>query len=884
MSDGTLPRDIAASAAAFLAALEAQGADLPPVFAEVHAHFSGAMARYPETMPSIGARVSPATSLRTQPVQLVQTRPQIAPIPRRGRVNPRCQSEPLEDQELSEDFRAGVSQAPDSQTFYPLIDSANPLQPFFIFAPQLINNARKLAAGVQSVCPSIAVALESHIPIMLTITLTVALALIIALTIELTGALTIPLPIAHTVLSTFTVPVPLAHLESEDQEDDTDWRQREEEAQRRRGTWTGLKITIPPLRGGRIVGGAGHGGGGGGAGRGGPPAHLWTEDCVRRGDRKCTASDANIGMMPCGAPDCSSCQGAACGGGHENEGEDDEQRNNNNSQTGQRKCRKVPAGWRIEPSGGPPVTKCAGELLGKLLAIYGRQNRLELDDLLVGTTSELPVGNDMAAIVQRLSSQSKALKVGELQYMLALVQLVLHVDSLKADAKLKYLRKVTVQNLAEKYAPGTHPNTFRDWVNWGKRLLLLCAAGTCYILPIIAALDLRTNITRKSTTESDVLSLATALREVRHGKWLPMVRRLMVPIYYLRSTGGYIQDLRLHYPTPVPDGQSPKTISFGFGDIQSSDEIFDRIETNYPKLLPRSSEWDFTAMPAWKPLEDPRLLKLTPVHVIQTPLLYKKSGCPVTKKNRNKWTDAQRKKAEGASVATDLQDLEDQLSELHEGGTAKLGSYVEISSKILDGHALRINDSTGKLLSFLFTVPPEYRQLLSDAILRIHECMPGEFKDEDSRAEFFKYLSCHYSWYAQYVEKGGNAPKGGHPDKMRKDHKGRVNFEQRYPHPSKDMGNVNDAYTWAHRDKGDKHLCLVIPFGSFTGGQLCLYETGFSFDLQLGDVLIFPLCDLTHFNLHFSGQRGTLVLHSDRQGDSWFRDYHGWSSFFVRHS
>ncbi|KAJ7657083.1 hypothetical protein B0H17DRAFT_1213611 [Mycena rosella] len=823
MSDGTLPRDIAASAAAFLAALEAQGADLPPAFAEVHAHLSGAMARYPETMPSIGARVSPATSLRTQPVQL----------------------------------------APDSQTFYPLIDSANPLQPFFIFAPQLINNARKLAAGVQSVCPSIAVALESHIPITLTIVLNVALALIIALTIELTGALTIPLPITRTVSSTFA-------LESEDQEDDIDWRQREEEAQRRRGTWTGLKITISPLCGGRIAGGAGHGG----------------EDCVRQGDRKRTASDANIGMMPCGAPDCSSWQGAAGGGGHENEGEDDEQQNNNNSQTGQRKRRKVPAGWRIEPSGGPPVTKRAGELLGKLLAIYGRQNRLELDDLLVGTTSELPVGNDMAAIVQRLSSQSKALKVGELQYMLALVQLVLH-----ADAKLKYLRKVTVQDLAEKYGPGTHPNTFRDWVNWGKRRLLLCAAGTCYILPIIAALDLRTNITRKSTTEPDVLSLATALREVRHGMWLPMVRRLMVPIYYLRSTGGYIQDLCLHYPTPVPDGQSPKTISFGFGDIQSSDEIFDRIETNYPKLLPRSSEWDFTAMPAWKPLEDPRLLKLAPVHVIQTPLLYKKSGCPVTKRNRNKWTDAQRKKAEGASVATDLQDLEDQLSELHEGGTAKLGSYVEISSKILDGHALRINDSPGKLLSFLFTVPPEYCQLLSDAILRIHECMPGEFKDEDSRAEFFKYLSCHYSWYARYAEKGGNAPKGGHPDKIRKDHKGRVNFEQRYPHPSKDMGNVNEyvslteaytdffellrvalkeylpedydelsiyvealpldaaspcypfggfvinisACTWAHRDKGDKRLCLVVPFGSFTGGQLCLYETGFSFDLQPGD-------------------------------------------------
>ncbi|KAJ7231750.1 hypothetical protein C8J57DRAFT_985120, partial [Mycena rebaudengoi] len=43
--------------------------------------------------------------------------------------------------------------------------------------------------------------------------------------------------------------------------------------------------------------------------------------------------------------------------------------------------------------------------------------------------------------------------------------------------------------------------------------------------------------------------------------------------------------------------------------------------------------------------------------------------------------------------------------------------------------------------------------------------------------------------------------------------------------------------TWAHRDKGDKTLCLVVPFGKSQGGQLCLYETGVSFDLQLGDVL-----------------------------------------------
>jgi hypothetical protein len=92
------------------------------------------------------------------------------------------------------------------------------------------------------------------------------------------------------------------------------------------------------------------------------------------------------------------------------------------------------------------------------------------------------------------------------------------------------------------------------------------------------------------------------------------------------------------------------------------------------------------------------------------------------------------------------------------------------------------------------------------------------------------------------------------------------------------------ACTWAHRDTGDKKLCLVVPFGSFTGGELCLYETGFCFDLKLGDVLVFPSCDLTHFNLHFKGTKGTLVLHSDRQGDDWVRDCNAWSASYVRHS
>ncbi|KAJ7626890.1 hypothetical protein FB45DRAFT_749998, partial [Roridomyces roridus] len=186
----------------------------------------------------------------------------------------------------------------------------------------------------------------------------------------------------------------------------------------------------------------------------------------------------------------------------------------------------------------------------------------------------------------------------------------------------------------------------------------------------------------------------------------------------------------------------------------------------------------------------------------------------------------------------------------------------------------------------------------------------------------------------------GDGAPDGHPYELRKDHNGRCNLEQRQPHRSKDMNNVEqynamveaftdifelvrdalkeylpDEYdqlsiymehlpldasspcyplggfvlnvrvcTWAHQDGGDNLLCFVIPFGNFTGGGLCHYETGFCFGLKQGDVHAFPSCDITHFNLHFKGLRGGLVLHSDRYGESWVRDCNGWSASVVRYS
>ncbi|KAJ7832109.1 hypothetical protein B0H13DRAFT_1575332, partial [Mycena leptocephala] len=169
----------------------------------------------------------------------------------------------------------------------------------------------------------------------------------------------------------------------------------------------------------------------------------------------------------------------------------------------------------------------------------------------------------------------------------------------------------------------------------------------------------------------------------------------------------------------------------------------------------------------------------------------------------------------------------------------------------------------------------------------------------------------HYVWYARFTEKGDGSPDNVHPTDVRRDHGGKVNFTGRFPRQAQELRESHEEYallahafgdffdlirvalktylgqeydeikmlaealplgasspaypfagfvlnvgacTWAHRDQ-DKLACFVIPMGDYEGGQLALYETGFSFNLQMGEVLAFPSCDMTHFNLHFTGRR-----------------------------
>lgn len=92
--------------------------------------------------------------------------------------------------------------------------------------------------------------------------------------------------------------------------------------------------------------------------------------------------------------------------------------------------------------------------------------------------------------------------------------------------------------------------------------------------------------------------------------------------------------------------------------------------------------------------------------------------------------------------------------------------------------------------------------------------------------------------------------------------------------------------TKAHRDATDFQDCLVMVISKdLVSGDLVLVEPGIVIPLNNGDFIIFPSCDITHFNLHYKGWRASFVFQTDKRIETWGDDLNGWSAnSFVTNS
>lgn len=97
-----------------------------------------------------------------------------------------------------------------------------------------------------------------------------------------------------------------------------------------------------------------------------------------------------------------------------------------------------------------------------------------------------------------------------------------------------------------------------------------------------------------------------------------------------------------------------------------------------------------------------------------------------------------------------------------------------------------------------------------------------------------------------------------------------IPLKQRSPfHPFTGMVLNINCCTTVHRDPQDRKICVVVPFGNWTGGELVLHDLGLVLELSQGDIVAFRSDRVTHYNLHHVGQRGSFVIHSDKHIGKW---------------
>jgi hypothetical protein len=94
--------------------------------------------------------------------------------------------------------------------------------------------------------------------------------------------------------------------------------------------------------------------------------------------------------------------------------------------------------------------------------------------------------------------------------------------------------------------------------------------------------------------------------------------------------------------------------------------------------------------------------------------------------------------------------------------------------------------------------------------------------------------------------------------------------------------NIN-ALSQGHRDSGDLGACIVLVIGKHRGGELCLYEPRLILDTDHGDVVTFDSKRTSHFNCHYEGIRGSVVMYTESQAERRQKDGNGWEgNLFVR--
>ncbi|KAF8176639.1 hypothetical protein K438DRAFT_71173 [Mycena galopus ATCC 62051] len=257
---------------------------------------------------------------------------------------------------------------------------------------------------------------------------------------------------------------------------------------------------------------------------------------------------------------------------------------------------------------------------------------------------------------------------------------------------------LSYSKLAEEVGPKVTQHQVQRWYSHGSRLIYLAASSSMYIITMIAVCGLRHELLGTQCDPDLIQRLGYLLCEPPpsdHENTLSkdcgdLVRSHIVPqmLFIKQVSTSLLERFSLDFP-PSADGPWEK---IGFGNIKKMSSRLREFDYNFFKLPELDKCWEglensilAPALPMTPNITDITEDCVAEEVTIRTDFDLKSLPCPVTPKNSNSWTEAERRKAAEAYVVKDTEDLKEQLTTFHVEGQRSRDGYLCIPTEILDG-------------------------------------------------------------------------------------------------------------------------------------------------------------------------------------------------------
>ncbi|SJL04869.1 uncharacterized protein ARMOST_08240 [Armillaria ostoyae] len=455
--------------------------------------------------------------------------------------------------------------------------------------------------------------------------------------------------------------------------------------------------------------------------------------------------------------------------------------------------------------------------------------------------------------------------ITDYKLMLSYLQLVITCDRRHKEAHKQGLGSLSMEYFANE--AGIKSTTFQSWYSQGTCLIYLAAAATPFILLLLAATTMRIEVCHpKYSSMEHISGLAVLLRCPTAGEPVyKLIMELLIP--HIRCL------IPLTTPLDMPwfklsfwDNSAGQWGVHQFSDIQLNQQRLDKIRVNFFHLPPPSSIWMSVHE---QPCNTPVLPHLTSIYTSPEALKTSYNMCPVhtiTTPFQIPTNCSERSKAIEAVPVASLSELEERLNNFYDskGKKKDRDSYLLIDTDICDGKTLLIQDKNAQPVADMVENLPH---LWGSVILQLQTTWKGEFEDDHSQRDDYHYLSWHCDYFNRYMERGYDAPDNASPyythkedfledigesDLLANIFQDIMTFVNMHIHtllpnlykeltifvdhlPLNDQSSVYPfsgfvinvgVATNGHHDGFDKITCVVIPFGDWEGGELCLHEAG----------------------------------------------------------